>query len=81
MEPQSITQTINVQIGDVVNGASSTLANTGSSTIAFIAIGLSLIATSLLIWHFGFRRTNRKLSFAEPRVICFCASGSRRANA
>jgi uncharacterized protein (TIGR02145 family)/LPXTG-motif cell wall-anchored protein len=71
MEPQSITQTINVQIGDVVNGASSTLANTGSSTIAFIAIGLSLIVTSLLIWHFGFRRTNRKLNFRSLGLSIF----------
>jgi uncharacterized protein (TIGR02145 family) len=71
MEAQSITQTINVQIGDVVNGASSTLANTGSSTIVTVAIAMSLIAASLLIWHFGFRRTNRKLSFRGAGLSIF----------
>lgn len=67
METQTLTQTINVQIGDAVAG----LASTGSSTIALVAIALSLIATSLLVWHFGFRRTNRKLSFRGVGLSVF----------
>ena len=67
MEAQTLTQTINVQIGDAVAG----LASTGSSTIALVAIALSLIATSLLVWHFGFRRTNRKLSFRGVGLSVF----------
>ena len=67
METQTLTQTINVQIGDAVAG----LASTGSSTIALVAIAMSLIAASLLIWHFGFRRTNRKLSFRGAGLSVF----------
>ena len=67
MEAQTLTQTINVQIGDAVAG----LASTGSSTIVTVAIALSLIVTSLLIWHFGFRRTNRKLSFRGVGLSVF----------
>ena len=67
METQSITQTINVQIGDAVAG----LASTGTSTILTVAIALSLIAISLLIWHFGFRRTNRKLSVRGAGLSVF----------
>ncbi|MBP6042397.1 hypothetical protein KA529_05250, partial [Candidatus Saccharibacteria bacterium] len=67
METQTLTQTINVQIGDAVAG----LASTGTSTILTVAIALSLIAISLLIWHFGFRRTNRKLSFRGAGLSVF----------
>jgi uncharacterized protein (TIGR02145 family) len=67
METQTLTQTINVQIGDAVAG----LASTGTSTILTVAIALSLIAISLLIWHFGFRRTNRKLSVRGAGLSVF----------
>jgi uncharacterized protein (TIGR02145 family) len=67
VETQTLTQTINVQIGDAVAG----LASTGTSTILTVAIALSLIAISLLIWHFGFRRTNRKLSVRGAGLSVF----------
>lgn len=67
METQTLTQTINIQIGDAIGG----LASTGTSIMITVAIALGLIGTSLLIWHFGFRRANRKLNFRGAGVFIF----------
>jgi hypothetical protein len=67
METQTLTQVINVQIGDAVGG----LASTGTSIITTVVIAISLIAVSLLIWQFGFRRTNRKLTFRGAGLSIF----------
>lgn len=69
METQTLTQTVNVQVG----GTTGSLANTGTSLIPITAIGLGLIIASLLIWYFGVHRANRKLSFHGLGVFIFMA--------
>lgn len=69
MESQTLTQTVNVQVG----GTTGSLANTGTSIMLITVIGLGLIIASLLIWYFGVRRANRKLSFNGLGVFIFMA--------
>lgn len=69
MESQTLTQTVNVQVG----GTTGSLANTGTSIMLITVIGLGLIIASLLIWYFGVRRANRKLSFHGLGVFIFMA--------
>lgn len=68
METQTLTQTVNIIVG-----GSGGLATTGISIATIVVIGLGLIAAGLLTWHFGFRRTNRKLSFHGLGVFVFMA--------
>lgn len=69
MESQTLTQTVNVQVG----GTTGSLANTGTSIMLITVIGLGLIVASLLIWYFGVCRANRKLSFHGLGVFIFMA--------
>lgn len=68
METQTLTQIINVQVGGTGG-----LATTGTSILTILGIGLGLITVSILIWQFGFRRANRKLSFRGLGVFVFMA--------
>ncbi len=68
MDTQSITQTINIVIGD---GEAGSLANTGVPLLPLITIGIALIAAGILAFRFA--RRSHKLSFRGLAIFALFA--------
>jgi len=62
VETQTLTQTINIIIGDG-------LANTGASIWPLITAALVLITSGVLAWRFGFRRSAHSFKLRAPRKL------------
>ena len=71
METQTLTQTINIIIGGDGTGS---LADTGAPLGILIALALSLIAISVLVWRFTSRHSlHRKLNFRSLAIFSLFA--------
>lgn len=69
MDTQSITQTINIIIGS--DAGTGSLADTGTSLLPLITIGIALIAAGILAWRFA--RRSHKLSFRGLAIFALFA--------